>query len=61
MSAQQDRAGAAGHHQGASAAQDHYTMRFGQLGHFGQQVAAGHLSGRSAGQANQRVAANALE
>lgn len=36
-------------------------MRFGQLGHFGQQVAAGHLSGRSAGQANQRVAANALE
>lgn len=36
-------------------------MRFGQLGHFGQQVAAGHLSGRSAGQANQRVAANTLE
>ena len=40
---------------------DHYTMRFGQLGHFGQQVAAGHLSGRSAGQANQRTGSSALE
>ena len=62
LNAQQDRGSASGHPQGgAGAAQDHYTMRFGQLGHFGQQVAAGHLSGRSAGQANQRVGANTLE